>query len=271
MVINKIIFALIFVIGLPLSCQNVSAQTAKKKPKLVSKAEMEKREVKKFVASFIQILEETKDLDQVPESFFVSDFKIRFSKSYLGLDLVESTTLNKLDETEQYELHKTNFNMAYLSLTYAFSKISIEDSELAEDEDTDLENINNLFPPQIITLIKNSKTLNAFAFKAEDADYFKIKDIETFREFVADLKNLIYAQRMYLNDRSAEQKTNYEKNMKESRKSANHFSAEICMKNCEGFPEKTRIFEMRYYPLYFKIVRENGKYKIFDLTIGATD
>ena len=59
----------------------VHAQVTKKKPKLITKAEYDKREVKKFVASFIKVLDETKDLNEVSSNFFVKDFRDLFVRA----------------------------------------------------------------------------------------------------------------------------------------------------------------------------------------------
>ena len=244
--------------------QSVHAQVTKKKPKLITKAEYDKRAVKRFVASFIKALDETKDLNEVSSNFFVKDFKTRFIKECLASD-VESAIYNKLDEAERYELNATFFNIGYLGLIHAFGKINIE--KFGETgEENDIESVNNVFPAQIIGLIKNSKILNAYFLETEDEDGFRIefeiKDIEVLREFITDSKNLVYAQRMFLNDRPSEQITKYDKTIKELRKEGNWYSVENCRKECPGFPENTQIFNLRYYPLSLlsgiRIARKNS-------------
>lgn len=277
---HRIIFfttLIVFTMAFSLSplCLNVNAQKSGNR-----KQTREKQEVQKFVDSFIQSLEETKDLDQVSEKFFVADFKARFGQD-CNLSEIKSTICNKLNETERYELNTTVFNFGYLGLMHAFGKVSIEDIDKADEEDVesnednDIESVKNLFPPQIIGLIKNSKILNAYLLERKDEEGFgidfEIKDVEQLREFVNDSKNVVYAQRIFLNDLSLEQKAKHTKNIKLLRKEVNWYQSEICLKDCEGFPEKTRIISYRGYPLYFKIVRENRTLKIFDLYIGSSD
>jgi len=261
---NRLLFVLFAICGLIFTAQTATAQTAKKTSQNPS--------VKQFTASFIEKLEETKDLDKIPQSYFVSDFQTRFAKTApLDIDIDEKV-FNKLSESERFDFNAEFFTLGYLGLMNAFGKYDYFDNT---NEDTDIEAVKNLFPPHIIAQIRKSKTLNSYLLKYEnDTGYnteFKIKNKETFRDFLADSKKIAAAQRDFLNNLSPKEKAKYTKTITQLRKVTNWQKNKTCGRDCESFPAKTPYYELRYYPLYLKIIRENGSYKIFELTIGAVD
>lgn len=264
MAMKHLLFVLLSVCGLIFSGQTATAQTIKKSAQNLS--------VKQFTASFIETLEETKDLHKIPKSYFVSDFQKRFSKT-APLDIeIESAVFDKLSESERFDFNAEFFNLGYLALMNAFGKYDYYDNT---NEETDIEAVKNLFPPSIIAQIRQSKTLNSYFLQTENGigynTDFKIKNTETFRDFLTDSKKITEAQREFLNNLSTQEKAKYTKTITQLRKVTNWQKNKTCGRDCEGFPAKTPYYELRYYPLYFKIIRENGSYKIFELTIGAVD
>lgn len=272
------IFILVAAIFLPIFYLSASAQTVKNKTSISSKTSPRRQNVAQFTASFISLLEETKDLNQIPKSYFVDDFTARFTKEP-PIDInLEPKLFKKLDAVRRFEFNSAFFNLGYLSLMYAFGKVDVETrgkASLEAIEDNDIEAVKNLFPPHIIAMIKKSETLNSYFLKTEDGigynTDFEIKDGETFNKFLTDSNKITEAQRIFLNDRSPQEKAKYTKTINQLRKVTNWTKTKTCGKDCEGFSAKTPYYELRYYPLYFKIIRENGNYKIFELTIGAVD
>ncbi|MBS1797829.1 MAG: hypothetical protein JSS81_28670 [Acidobacteria bacterium] len=273
----KRIFSLLAILPFALAfalVPSVAAQTVRKPPKLIDRAAADKREVERFVRSFVRALDETKDLNSISDDFFVGDFKARFNKQNPASH-IETSLYERLDENERYELNTAGFNIEYLGTTFLLGKVDLDKSDETTERDDDL-SINALFPASILGLIKNSRTLRACYYEDKDDDDesrvdFEIKDIELLREFIRDSKNLAYAQRMSLNDRSPEQVAKYEKTLKALKKEADWYSSEKCSEDCAGFPENTRIYELRYYPLYLKLIRERNAFRIFDVDIGAVD
>ncbi|HQU82743.1 MAG TPA: hypothetical protein PKY59_06450 [Pyrinomonadaceae bacterium] len=244
--------------------QTAIAQTAKTKSQNLS--------VKQFTASFIAELEETKDLSKISQNYFVSDFQKRFAKSApLDIDIDEKV-FDKLSESERFDFNAEFFTLGYLGLMNAFGKYDYYDNT---NEETDIEAVKNLFPPSIIAQIRKSKTLNSYFLKTENGvgynTDFKIKNTDTFRDFLEDSKKITEAQREFLNNLSPQEKAKYTKTINQLRKVTNWQKNKICGRDCEGFSAKTPYYELRYYPLYFKIIREKSNYKIFELTIGAVD
>lgn len=272
------IFSLAIAIFLPILYQTTTAQTIGKKTAASSKSSPPKQDVIKFTASFISRLEETKDLKQIPKSYFVDDFTARFTKEP-PIDInIESKFFRKLDETRRFEFNSEFFNLGYLSLMFAFGKVDVETrgkASLEAIENNDIEAVKNLFPTHIIAMLKKSKTLNSYFLETEDGigynTDFKIADKETFNAFLDDSIKIADAQRDFINNRSPQEKAKYAKTIVQLRKMTNWTKNKTCGRDCEGFPAKTPYYELRYYPLYFKIIRTNGNYKIFELTIGAVD
>lgn len=265
-------FSLFVTFFLPVCCKPISAQTFKKRPVISSKPVPQRQDVAKFAASFISLLEEVKALNQIPQSYFVNDFQKRFSKiPPLDID-IDTAVFNKLSESERFDFNTEFFTLSYLGLMNAFGKYDYFDNT---NEETDIEAVKNLFPPSIIAQIRQSKTLNSYFLETDggigyNAD-FKIRTTETWRDFFADSKKITAAQRDFLNNLSPPEKAKYTKTISQLRKVTNWTKNKICGRDCEGLPAKTPYYELRYYPLYFKIIRENGSYKIFELTIGAVD
>ncbi len=95
-------------------CPNAQAKTAQTDEQIRLKAE--KQEVQKFVNSFWQSFEESKDFNKIPESYFATDFKTRFSQNedWIGENISEET-FALFSDNERYEHNVSMFN--FLSLT----------------------------------------------------------------------------------------------------------------------------------------------------------
>ena len=259
-----IIFATAF--SLSPFCPNANAQIPDDE-KLTSEEQAEKQEVQKFVDSFLQSLDETKDLDKVPEKFFVADFKTRFAqnKEFSSNDEL----LLQLSAGERYEYNVLLFNFFHLGMMYfagtsEFKDDSDGDSDKGENEDYG----KKMLAPEALKIVEKSKILQ-FWF-GEDFD-LEAKNIIELQDFIKDLKKVVEAQRKYLNERSVKWKEKSIQNLPKVKKKIfgkiNDYGADFCEGNeCEGLPEKTRIFYSRAtLPLALKIVKENGELKILNL------
>jgi len=97
-----------------LFAQSVHAQVTKNPPRLITKSEYDKREVKRFVASFIKVLDETKDLNEVSSNFFVKDFKSHQTQA--KVDFLESgEAFDQLGVDEKFEQQISFYDFMYLS------------------------------------------------------------------------------------------------------------------------------------------------------------
>jgi hypothetical protein len=238
-------------------------------PKLITREKLDKREVTEFTDKFIKSLDETKDLKKVPQSFFADNFEDNISKIF-NSD-IDSEIYNQLTPKDQREMNITGYNLVYLGLMNIFSKnqaeLDLSISEIALPE--------NLFPQEINSLVKNTKFLRrAFPEKHKDDNdddeeenlrTNPIINIDDLQMLISEMKSVVYAQQIYLNDRDSATLANYANNLNEIREGEkDSISIEKCSgNNCEGFPEKTTLISVRHFPLRLEIVKQKKQTKDF--------
>lgn len=229
-------------------CQNVNAQTANAEKQ--NKEKLEKLEVQKFVDEFIKNFEDTKDLNQVPERFFVADFKTRSLKDINYFDEYPPEVLSQISNEESYEFKILLLDNFYLS-------IMSNNGICCDGEEKEF------YPPEILKIIKKSKFLSSMLI--DDTD-LKITSIQDFHTFKSDMKNFYEAQRKYLESRPTNWKNEYIKNVIKTRKNFESFYSYLCSEDdCENLLAETRIIEIAAFPFILKIIKENNDYKILDV------
>lgn len=247
-------------------CTNVAAQTAKTDEQISLKAE--KQEVQKFVDSFLQSFEESKDLNKVPESYFATQFKGRFSENGELKVNTSKELFAQFGDNERYEHNVSMLNFLYLGWMCALEK---HGSKLLQDSnDSDDEYFEKTIPPKVIDLIKKNKTLHSIYVDGEDVD--EITNVIELQELVADVKKIAIAQREHLDGLPSGWKSKYDKNAVEARKNKEVFSSELCEKdnnddNCKYLPENTSVIYVAAIPLALIITRENDELKVLNITI----
>ena len=247
-------------------CPNAQAQTAKTDEQIRLKAE--KQEVQKFVDSFLQSFEESKDFDEIPESYFVTDFKTRFSQNekWRGENISEEL-FAQFSESERYEHNVSVFDFLYLGMMCSLYEEKINEVGNSEDDHAEDINIEKLFPPNVVKSIKKSKVLQSM-YIDDDENNALITNVVELQNLVVDYKNVVEAQRKYLKENASEWKARFSKNISESRKQFKNYRNEICEEDdCEGLPEKTRIISVVAFPLVLEIILENGNLKILKINI----
>lgn len=245
---------------------NSHAQTAKKRPQAITPEERDKREVKKFVRSFTKSLEETKDLDQVPDKFFVSDFKTRFSQS-------EEWAMNedifiKLSSAERYDHNSLWVNFLYLAMMWNGGSEHFVFDEEDEENESDEEGRDKFFPSPVFHLVKQNKTLCKI-LDIDTCDDYEIKDADELISSIIEMRQIVELQQKYVAEMSLDSKSKYEKNIAKARKRFKGYNTEICdgEKDCKGFPQGSRIYDIAVFPFYLRLVKENGAFKIFDIVL----
>jgi hypothetical protein len=248
-----------------LSAAIIHAQVVKKQTEVVTQDESDKCEVKKFVASAIKIFEETNDFEKIPKIFFVTDFKKRFADENVEFGS-PSEFLKQLSENERYEHNVVRFNCDYLGLRVMFSNVnSADESDKVSNNDFD----RMRFPSSVRRLIKTTKIFPRF-IRDGMYDYDEPKSLQEVNILTSEIKSINSAYQKFLTNLSKRKKQQYVKNMKLIRNDISDlFESEICSKDCEGFPDKTQIFHLRYYPFELKLLRQHGNLEIFDFDIYA--
>lgn len=107
----------------------------------------------------------------------------------------------------------------------------------------------------------------------DEADEIKPENTEDLRSMMADVKILLDALRKYLRNPPSKWQRNFDRNFAKWREEANSDGlTDVCYENdCEGFPEKTRIFAMHAFSLCLRITKINGELKIVNIYLGLAE
>lgn len=243
-------------------CPNAQAQTAKTDEQIRLKAE--KQEVQKFVDSFLQSFEESKDFNKISESYFVNNFKTRFSQKEGWRLRTSEEVFAQFSDKERYEHNASMLNFIYLGLMRNIQKYGM-DFSLEHSDDSEIEEFKQSFPPKIMKLVKQNKTLYSIYVYTDDIDA-EISNVVELQNLVSDVKNIVEIQREHLNQLAPSWKSKYHKEMSKARKRFDDYKSETCVKNdCKDLPENTQIISATAFPFAFEIVRENSELKILDI------
>lgn len=237
----------LFALTLGLFFQLVSAQH------ITVENEEEEQKIRKFVDTFTNAFEETKDLDKLPANYFVSDFKERFSNTNVMITDLPPNLSGKITKEEAYEASILGLNYSYLGI--------MSNSGLCCEGET-----KDLYPPEILKFMEKNQFLSQTLLNADDDIQPKIAEIKDFHTLMNEMKSLINFERQYINSRSAAWKENYRKNIAKTRENFNSFNSYLCSgKDCENLPEKTQMTEVSAFPFILRIVKEGENYKILGI------
>ncbi|MGI8467934.1 MAG: hypothetical protein ACR2N3_05725 [Pyrinomonadaceae bacterium] len=253
---KHIIFAAINVTVVLFLCFTVYSQNSENKI-----TPQEKQEVEKFVNSFMQSYYQTLDLNKVPDSFFVGDYKKRefhalfikdfdklltndekFQNYFTFLDFFSLTLITKLDENN-YDLKKT-FNNS--------------DNDKAD-------NVDNLFPKKVLSLLQKYPKAKLLLYKE---NFSQVKNVDDYRGVMRDYRSIVQELRESI---TTETKIKFSEFLAENKdkffKLADSFECSknwilTSVDNCDGFPEKTKMFYYEGLPFSLLMIKDNGRLKI---------
>lgn len=251
---------LIFILSLSvLFVSNNNAQSKSSKNEQINE-EKEKLEVQKFVDSFIQKLDETKDLNEVPESFFIEEFRKRQVNNN-NFDFYDSNLLPQLSEIERIEYNLDIINHYYLGYRCIFERV---DWDYYSENNESLE---ELFPAEVIELLKKYKILSYSEIDDDNVDEPQISNIAELRELMSLWKKILQAERNYLSQSTPQRKYKFAKNLEKAKNQFDEIRIYDCKEpdSCFGFPANSRLIRVVTFPLTLNIKRENGLLKIVDI------
>jgi hypothetical protein len=251
----------------------LSATFGYAQPKLITREELDKRQVKKFVDKFMKSLDETKDLNSTLSKFASKNLKTNLEK----FDLDYENQLKELSPDEQFEHKILMLNLAYLGFRNAF--VNEIKRELNNDETkSDTE---EMFPPEVLEILKRNPLISkSFELKEdkktdddEDSDKEEIEKPITsldIAETTEIMRNALAAFKIFIDSREPSAEEISALNTAISSESS--YDSLLCKDtDCFGLPEKTRIFWNSVYPLCLHLVRENGELKVFYIDINIGD
>jgi hypothetical protein len=235
--------------------QTVFAQTAKKQTKVLTQDEIDKRDVTKFVDKFMSNLEKTQDIAKTPKHFFVEDYTERFADNYEFDDDEFVKMMKNLSLAEKSELFSNLITFWYLM----FYCGSVNDKNGNG-------NLDEIFPDKYFRAKKSNSFFQSFA--SDDYARNNFNNESDVRLSIKDGRTFINFTRKYIASRPKSWKAKRKMVFANMTKNIDRFESKKCKdKNCEGFPENTKIIKVAKFPLTFQLVQINGKFKIIKVGI----
>jgi hypothetical protein len=205
-------------------------------PKLITREELDKREVTEFIDEFTKSYNTTKDLRTMPSKYFAKNFKDNMVKTSDALGIEDEMTDISVDQRFEYGILIRQ--LAYFSyrntLSYESRGLPISDYRNYQS-----------FPPDVLEILKASKVLiEIFDIeveeKSDDEDDDKITSADIVKS-IEIMQNAIALFKVY-DDNQEPLSDEMVKEISELEESS--YEVERCENQgqCFGMPEKTRIY-----------------------------
>jgi hypothetical protein len=251
--------ATLFILLSAIFSQSVFAQTAKKTAKVLTQDEMDKREVEKFIRSFIKVYHQTFDATKIPSTFFISDFKKQNTYSFY-IDIHDKL----LADDEKFRNGILLVDMGYAGFVSKLSDFNFDldklkksfDNENAEEND---ENV--YFSKKMTALFQKHQAAKIFLHKN---DFSKITNIEEFRESVSDFHSLIKELRNSIGENEKAKLSDFFQKHPEMFINFNY--TQPCSKDaCGEFPDSAKMFYYHVFTIGLLIAKDKDKLKIINI------
>lgn len=247
-----IIFTTLNIFTILLFCLPIYAQNTENKI-----SEQEKQEIEKFVDSFMQNYVQTFDLKKTAESFFIKNYRQEKFRSLF----IESfdNSLTQDEKLQNYFTFLDFFNLVF------FTKADENNYDLktfASSVDTDSFDFDKfILSSKLKPLFQKYPKAKLLFYKN---NFSQIKDIDDYRAVMRDYQNIMKESRESI---TTNQKNKYFKFLTELQKGffKIDYSSECLKDDCEGLPEKTKMFWCKSFPFYLLVAKENGKWKIVEI------
>ncbi len=235
----------------------LSANFGYAQPKLITREELDKREVKEFIDEFTKSFSESKNFETMPSKFFSKNFRLNMIEANDSFG--ESEQIKELTIDQQFEYGILIRQLFYFSFR---NTLSYEDKGLPISEYNDYQS----FPSDVLEILKKSKvTIELLDIKVEKETDEEDEDEITSADIVQSIeimRNAIALFKVYDDNQDMFSEETVKK-LSELEESS--YEVTRCKNNgqCFGMPEKTRIFWKTSFPLCLHLVRENGELKVF--------
>jgi hypothetical protein len=233
--------------------QSIFAQTAKTQVKVLTRDEIDKREVEIFVESFLKNYFETFDLTEVSGKFFVSNYKPLNTMTFFISDYDKLLT----DEEK--------FQNGVLMIDF-FSALVFSELKKVNYDMKRLEKVftDDFMEMKLDNLFKNHAKGKIFLHRE---NFNQIKNVTDFRESISDFRQVLDNLRgMVL------KKINYPTTRKAKifkAKKAKLFTLEKIREcstdECGEFPKGTKLAEITATTFYLMLVKDNQNWKIMGI------
>jgi hypothetical protein len=246
----------------------LSATFGYAQPKLITREELDKREVKEFIDHFMKSFNESKNFETMPSRFFSKNFKLNMIESNYSFS--ESKQIKELTVDQQFEYGILIRQLLYFSFR---NTLSYENKGLSISEDNNYQS----FPPDVLEILKRSKVIiELLDIKVEEKtdDDEDNEDDEITSAYIVQsieiIRNAIALFKIYDDN----QETFSEETVKKlSELEESSYEVTRCKNNgkCFGMSDKTRIYWKTTFPLCLHLVRENGELRVFYVDFNFGD
>jgi hypothetical protein len=249
----------------------LSANFGYAQPKLVTREELDKRQVKKFVDKFTKSFFEKKDFEAMPSKFFTEDFKTNINQSNNDF-FIDEDSFKELSIDRQISYKLSILSLLNLLKIWSLSNKDFDLHKFDEMEDEEI--LSNTIPPEVLEILSKSRVFRTLVEleKKDDENPINSADLIEASEI---MKIAIEMFIISIENRDANWRNYYSDNLNTSLKTTKIFDSynvESCKNlECYGRPQKTKVFYQTLFPLCLHITRENGKLKIFDIHINIGD
>jgi hypothetical protein len=235
----------------------LSANFGYAQPKLITREELDKREVKEFVDEFTKSFNGTKDFETMPSKFFSTNFKLNMIEANYSFS--ESKQIKELTVDQQFEYGILIRQLLYFSFR---NTLSYENKGLSISEYSNYRS----FPPDVLEILKRSKVIIELLDieveeKTDDDEDDEITSADIVQS-IEIMRNAIALFKIYDDnqDMFSEETVKKVSELEES-----SYEVTRCKNNgqCFGMPDSTRIYWKTSFPLCLHLVRENGELKVF--------
>lgn len=239
-------------------CLNFNAQTTETKKFQTAEEKQKEIEVRKFVASFIKEMDEKKDISKIPDTFFVTDFKKRFT----WFQDFAPDLFKQMNADEQFQSSSEMFNAMYQGLMCMYGN-GYDFESFADDKTETI--MKKILPQNIIELLKTNSFINAMLIDAENPDK-ELENMTQLRKLLSDLNKINLAFTTHIDSQSPQWRETYQTKAVENRAKSDYYNAEKCDKNnCKGLPKNTKIYHHDSFPFCIEIIEDAGSYKILNI------
>lgn len=254
--LTKIILVALFL------CLNIAAQTSETQKTQTAEEKQKEIEVRKFLASFVKEMDEKKDIRLIPNTFFVNDFKSRFTSFVFSPEDLPK----QLSEKDRFQSSVELFNVMYLGLMYMYGNGYNSDS-FSDDKDDKVELfVRKIFPPNIVSLMLKNSLLKNLIEDKEDNFEKDFKNFTKVKQLILDLDKINLAFKNHINLQSPKWYEIYQIQSVKAKNKCDYYHARKCEKDdCKGLPPNTIIYHLDSFPFCVEIVEDAGSYKILNI------
>ena len=247
----------------------------------------EKAAVAELSVRFAQRLDETEDVEPLISEMYAADFTKRYlkearktadeDKAYArrilyvpGLEY-DATLLSEATEDDWRALYVNTFNFMQYGLVVVFNAEAANLTAGKETDDDKLDDqLRNMYPPDVMTLVNKNVFLRNMVRKGNDAHPMKtVEELRGVNKVLADINQLL---RKTGKGKPSGEAQKALKLVKEKLGDQLGPSVDICTTECFGFPKGTRTITLFATPMHSLLIAKVGAdYKIISAQITSPD